>query len=42
MGKRAATVRSIFLEAEEHYPPDQRPAYVDRACAGDPALRTDI
>jgi serine/threonine protein kinase len=42
MGIKAASVRSIFLEAVEHYPPDQRPAYLDRACAGDPALRTEV
>ena len=42
MGIRAATVRSIFLEAVEHYPPDQRTAYLDRECAGDPALRTEV
>jgi hypothetical protein len=42
MGIRAATVRSIFLEAVEHHPPDKRPAYLDRACAGDPTLRTEV
>jgi hypothetical protein len=42
MGIRVATVRSIFLDAVDHYPPDQRPACLDQACAGDPALRTDI
>jgi serine/threonine protein kinase/tetratricopeptide (TPR) repeat protein len=26
----------------EHFPPDERPAYLDRACAGNPALRTEV
>jgi eukaryotic-like serine/threonine-protein kinase len=42
MGIQAASVRSIFLEAVEHYAPDQWAAYLDRACADDPALRTEV
>ena len=42
MGIRAASVRSIFLEAVEHYAPNQWAAYLDRACADDPALRSEV
>jgi serine/threonine protein kinase len=42
MGVEAGSVRSIFLEAVEHYPPDQWPAYLDQVCAGAPALRSEV
>src|SRR5262245_19613330 len=35
-------LRQIFLAAVEHYPPDQRDAYVDQACAGDEELRRNV
>jgi hypothetical protein len=42
MSIAGASVKSIFLEAVEHYPPDQWPAYLDRACADDPAVRSEV
>jgi tetratricopeptide (TPR) repeat protein/serine/threonine protein kinase len=35
-------VRSIFLDAVEHHPPDQWSAFLDRACGDDPDLRQRI
>jgi serine/threonine protein kinase len=35
-------VRSIFLAAVEHYAPEQWPAYLDEACAGESALRQRV
>jgi serine/threonine-protein kinase len=35
-------VRSIFLAAVEHYAPEQWPAYLDKACAGESALRRRV
>src|SRR3954447_18745570 len=32
----------IFLEAVERHAPDQWPAFLDRACAGQPALRGQV
>jgi serine/threonine protein kinase/tetratricopeptide (TPR) repeat protein len=34
--------KSIFLEAIEKYTPDQRPAFVEQACAGDRLLRAEV
>ena len=31
--------KAIFLEAVEQHAPDQWPAFLDRACAGQPDLR---
>ena len=31
--------KAIFLEAVERHAPDQWPAFLDRACAGQPDLR---
>jgi hypothetical protein len=36
------TGRSIFLPVREIDDPAQRSAYLDRACAGDPALRAQV
>jgi serine/threonine protein kinase len=36
------TVRSIFLAAVENYAPEQWPAYLDEACAGESALRRRV
>jgi eukaryotic-like serine/threonine-protein kinase len=42
MSDQAARVKSIFLEAIEKYAPEQWPAFVDRACADDAALRAGV
>jgi serine/threonine protein kinase len=34
--------KAIFLEAVERHTPDQWPAFLDRACAGCPALRCQV
>jgi serine/threonine protein kinase/tetratricopeptide (TPR) repeat protein len=34
--------KAIFLEAVEQHPPDQWPAFLDRACAGRPELRGQV
>src|SRR5215207_9061371 len=34
--------KAIFLEAVERHTPDQWPAFLDRACAGQPALRGQV
>jgi tetratricopeptide (TPR) repeat protein len=39
---QAMTERSIFLAALEIDDPAQRAVYLDRACAGDPALRSQL
>src|SRR5262245_65701694 len=36
------TERSIFLAALEYDDPSERSAYLDRACAGEPALRAGV
>src|SRR5690349_16283464 len=36
------TERSLFLSALEIADPAERSAYLDRACAGDPALRAQV
>ena len=39
MSLRASDVERIFLEAVEQHEPDQWPAFVRQACAGDPEFR---
>src|SRR5262249_59992193 len=39
---RAMTERSLFLAALEIDDPAERSAFLDRACAGDPALRAQV
>jgi serine/threonine-protein kinase len=34
--------KSLFLAALEGYPPEQWPAFLDEACAGDVSLRTQV
>ena len=34
--------KAIFLEAVERHAPDQWPAFLDRACVGQPALRGQV
>ena len=34
--------KAIFLEAVERHAPDQWPAFLDRACAGQPDLRGQV
>ena len=34
--------QAIFIEALEKAPPAERAAFLDRACAGDPALRQRV
>src|SRR5262245_40949155 len=36
------TERSVFLAALEYDDPDERSAYLDRACAGEPGLRAQV
>src|SRR5262245_57885223 len=36
------SAKAIFLEAVERHTPDQWPALLDRACAGQPALRGQV
>src|SRR5262245_10373249 len=38
----AMTERSVFLVALEYDDPGERSAYLDRACAGDAALRAEV
>src|SRR5262245_6729693 len=38
----ADSAKSIFLEAVEHHPPEEWPAYLDRACPGDDELRRAV
>ncbi len=35
-------LREIFLEAVEQHAPEAWPAFLDRACGGDPALRVEV
>jgi serine/threonine protein kinase/tetratricopeptide (TPR) repeat protein len=42
MSSDADRVKSLFLAAVEKYPPSQWVAYLDEACAGDPATRREV
>src|SRR5262249_44706984 len=35
-------IKSLFLEAVEKHAPEQWPAFLDRACAGQPELRRGV
>src|SRR6185437_8458314 len=35
-------VKAIFLQAIEHHSPQEWPAFLDQACAGDAALRAGV
>src|SRR5262249_47443522 len=35
-------IKSLFLEAVERHAPDEWPAFLDRACAGQPELRHGV
>ena len=35
-------IRALFLAAVEKHTPEQWPAYLDEACAGQPALRRRV
>src|SRR3954452_293587 len=39
---QAGRVRAIFLEAIEEHAPEQWPDFIERACAGDAALRAGV
>src|SRR5690349_5154991 len=36
------SVKAIFLEAVERHSPDQWPSFLERACAGQPYLRSQV
>ena len=42
MNERTDLVKSIFLEAIDKHAPEQWPAFLDRACGSNPALRADV
>src|SRR5262245_6633223 len=42
MGERADRVKSILLEAIEGHAPEQWPAVLEPACAGDVRLRAEV
>src|SRR5436190_14408772 len=42
MNVDANQAKAIFLEAVEKHDPDQWPAFLDRACAGQPDLRRRV
>jgi serine/threonine protein kinase len=42
MGRRSSRAKSIFLDAIDGHAPERWPAFVERACAGDALLRTEV
>src|SRR5262249_22103338 len=42
MGERSNQAKSIFLEAIEQHAPEQWPAFLEQACAGDARLRAEV
>ena len=42
MGEPFNQAKAIFLRAIEEYKPEQWPAFLERACAGDARLRTEV
>src|SRR5262245_15527840 len=42
MGDLSEKAKAIFLDAIEHYAPEQWASYLDEACAGDASLRARV
>jgi serine/threonine protein kinase len=42
MGEQASRAKAIFLEAIDEHMPEQWPAFLERACAGDDRLRAEV
>ena len=42
MSKQSERAKAIFLEALDKHAPDEWPAFLEQACAGDAALRADV
>jgi serine/threonine protein kinase/tetratricopeptide (TPR) repeat protein len=42
MGERSERAKAVFLEAAERHAPEQWPAFLERACAGDGWLRAEV
>jgi serine/threonine protein kinase len=42
MAEQSNQAKSIFLEALEGHAPEQWPAFLEHACAGDPPLRAEV
>ena len=42
MGERSNQAKSIFLEAVDRHAPEQWPAFLEQACAGDVLLRAEV
>jgi hypothetical protein len=42
IGEQSNVAKTIFLEAIDHHAPEQWPAFLEQACAGNPVLRAEV